>query len=64
MELLNFQIWKLKAIRDDSIGFKIIHKSRFAAILTNNNRSTVTVFVDSERAFGKVLDHRVANYTY
>jgi hypothetical protein len=61
LKRLNFELRKLKAIRNDQYGFKREH-SKTHALLRNverithlfNNNATVTLFLDVERAFDKV----------
>jgi hypothetical protein len=62
LKRLNFQLRKLKAIRNDQCGFKIGHSTTHALLRTvecithgfNNKIATVTLFLDIERAFDKV----------
>jgi hypothetical protein len=53
---------KLKAIRNDQYGFKTGHSTTHALLRNveriahgfNNNKATVTLFLDTERAFDKI----------
>jgi hypothetical protein len=61
MKRLNFELRKLKAIRNDQYGFKRGHFTTHALLrnvepITHrfNNKATVTLFLDTERAFDKV----------
>jgi hypothetical protein len=59
---LNFQIRELKPIRNDQYGFKRGHSTTHALLRNverithcfSNNKATVTLFLDIERAFDKV----------
>jgi hypothetical protein len=62
LKRLNFQLRELKIIRDDQYGFKRGHSTTHALLRNvecithgfNNNKATVTLFLDIERAFDKV----------
>jgi hypothetical protein len=62
LKRLNFQLRKLKAIRNDQYGFKTGHSTTHALLRNaerithdfNNNKATVTLFLDIELAFDKV----------
>jgi hypothetical protein len=59
---LNFQLRNLKIIRNDQYGFKRGHSTTHALLRSverithgfNNNKATVMLFLDIERAFDKV----------
>ena len=62
LKRLNFELRKLQAIRNDQYGFKRGHSTTHALLRNverithgfNNNKATVTLFLDIERAFDKV----------
>jgi hypothetical protein len=62
LKRLNFQLRELKVITNDQYGFKRGHSKTHALLRKverithgfNNNKATVTLFLDNERAFDKV----------
>jgi hypothetical protein len=62
LKRLNFQLRELKVNRNDQYGFKRGHSTTHALLRNverithgfNNNKATVTLFLDIERAFDKV----------
>jgi hypothetical protein len=62
LKRLNFQLLELKIIRDDQYGFRRGHSTTHALLRNverithgfNNNKATVTLFLDIDRAFDKV----------
>jgi hypothetical protein len=62
LKRLNFQLRELKSIRNDQYGFKRGHSTTHALLRNverithgfNNKEATVMLFLDTERAFGKV----------
>jgi retron-type reverse transcriptase len=62
LKRLNFQFRKLKANKSDQYGFKTGHSTTYALLRKvecithgfNNNKATVTLFLDIERAFEKI----------
>jgi hypothetical protein len=69
LKRLNFQLRELNVIRNDQYGFKRGHSTTHALLRNierithgfNNNKSTVALFLDIERAFDKVCRYRHLN---